>query len=850
MRKVVVAGMVMPMLCVLLGPASALTVRVRETAGGPQIVADGKAIAPRFFWGSPGSGSVEAGPEWASYSFDFTPARDVVDRGTLHFRFGKTPGTVQITDVRIVNTVTGADALAVGSFADQASFEKYWQSWPLGEANTVGTMAADDGVLTVTLANPKTGAWPDFHVYCRTISLTGKQAYRVSFRARSDKPRMMSPAMYDTTGGIWSHLGGPPGLFHRQVALARDAGVNLVSFSAPNCWYPPEQEQDWGPVDAVCRGVLAVNPKALLVPRVSGEPPSWYLQRHPEAQMVYDDHVGNRASVSNREARKAVCEQLEKLCRHLCEAFPDNFAGIHPCGQNTGEWFYADSWMRPLSGYDPATIAAFRDWLRQRGIAGADTAQPPTAEERRAHPLGYLRDPAKERLLVEFARFQQQEMADHVCAMAAACRKGTGGEKLVVFFYGYYFEFPPLSNGAPTSGHYAMEKVMSSKDIDILCSPISYTDRQWAQSGPCMSAAESVKRAGILWLNEDDTRTYLDPRQQDAAQEGIRVDLKQTQQLMLRNTAQAALRGFGTWWMDLPGQGWFNDPEIWKEQVLLKPVEEAMLARTKPFTPDIAAIVGEDSMCHLTGGSAVAARPLVYEGRAAIGRCGAPYGQYALVDATAGKIPARLQLFLAAWSLTPQQRSDLQRNRAQGTTRVWCWAPGYLFPDRADVAAMTQMTGFRHRLVDLPTAEVTATAEGQKLGLAAKWGPTVPIQPLFAVEDARPEEVLATYSDGSAAVAMRRSAAGLDVFVGVPMLTPELVRALAKLSGVHLYAETDVALWAAEGHLSLHAVTEGPLTLDVGKAGPVFDALDGKQVGVGPRFVLPVSKGDSRVLRF
>ena len=54
----------------------------------------------------------------------------------------------------------------------------------------------------MTLANPKTGAWPDFHVYCRTISLTGKQAYRVSFRARSDKPRMMSPAMYDTTGGI------------------------------------------------------------------------------------------------------------------------------------------------------------------------------------------------------------------------------------------------------------------------------------------------------------------------------------------------------------------------------------------------------------------------------------------------------------------------------------------------------------------------------------------------------------------------------------------------------------------------------------------------------------------------
>ena len=193
-----------------------------------------------------------------------------------------------------------------------------------------------------------------------------------------------------------------------------------------------------------------------------------------------------------------------------------------------------------------------------------------------------------------------------------------------------------------------------------------------------MSAAESVTRSGILWLNEDDSRTYLDPRKQEHVQEGGLVNLQQTQQVMLRNTAQAALRGFGTWWMDLPGQGWFNDAAIWREMVRLRPVDEAMCRRPQPFTPEIAAIIDETSMCHLTGGSATAAQPLIYEGRAALGRCGAPYGQYLLADALAGKVSARLLFYLSAWHLDDAQRKTFAAQRRDGRdrARLVCWAPG------------------------------------------------------------------------------------------------------------------------------------------------------------------------------
>jgi len=834
------------------GPAvAALTVRVQPTRGGPQIRVNGQSVPPRFFFGVPRSGTSTIDEQWTEHAFEFTPGADVKAAGTLHFRFGQTAGEVWLSDLRMVDVETGNDVLSPDSLSTAAKFNEVWNLWPPGDKNTVGQVVVTNGALKVTLTNPPAGTWPDFHLHSHLgLSFTANRIYRVTLRARATPKRQIYPAVYQVINGEYLNLGGPPGALPEQVALARDTGVNLVSFSAPNCWSPPEQPRDWQPLDDLCRQIIAINPKVLLVPRVSANAPDWWLQRHPEARMIYDtNQPGHFASVSHRAYRADAATHLEQLCRHLTKAFPDHFAGIHPCGQNTGEWFYEGSWERPLSGYDPATREAFRAWLKVRGDADFATAEPPSADERRAHPNGFLRNPAKQRRLIEFARFQQREMADMVLALAAAARRGTEGQKLVVFFYGYQFEFPPLANGASTSGHYALTPVLQSKDIDILCSPISYFDREWLGTAPAMSPAESVRNAGILWLNEDDSRTHLDTRTTERAQEGGLVNLQQTRQVMLRNTAQAALRGFGTWWMDLPGEGWFNDAAIWEEQKRLMPVEQAMIKRARPFTPEIAAIVGEDSLCHLTVESSMVAKPLIYDARAALGRCGAPYGQFTLADALAGEVPAKLQIFLAAWSLTPAERRTLKTNRPANVTRVWCYAPGYLLPDRFNIAAMSEVTGFKHRAVSPGSAEVAPSEAGRKLGLTESWGPKETIQPLFTVE-ANPSETLATYKDGSPAVAVRRSPRGLDIFLGVPALTPELVRACARMADVQLFTETNAAVWAAEGFLSIQAHKEGPLVIQTGNSRTVVDALTGAKLGRGPNITLPMAAGEVRVLRY
>jgi len=212
-------------------------------------------------------------------------------------------------------------------------------------------------------------------------------------------------------------------------------------------------------------------------------------------------------------------------------------------------------------------------------------------------------------------------------------------------------------------------------------------------------------------------------------------------------------------------------------------------------------------------------------------------------------VPAKLQIFLAAWSLTPAERHALAAKRPPNTTRVWCYAPGFLLPDRADMAAMNEVTGFKHRVVSPGSAEVIPTEAGHKVGLTKPWGPKEPIHPLFTVE-ANPAETLATFKDGSPAVALRHSRRGLDIFVGVPALTPELLRAFARMAGVHLFTEENAAVWAAEGFLSIQAHKHGPLMIQTGRRRTVSDTFTGAKLGRGPSLTLPMEAGEVRVLRY
>ncbi len=131
-------------------------------------------------------------------------------------------------------------------------------------------------------------------------------------------------------------------------------------------------------------------------------------------------------------------------------------------------------------------------------------------------------------------------------------------------------------------------------------------------------------------------------------------------------------------------------------------------------------------------------RKTVYEARTALGRLGAPFGQYLQDDVAAGRVGAKLLVFLSPWRMDAAQRRQLLV-AGRGRAKVWCYAPGYLDGARTNLAAMRELSGFDLRPVNVPQAMATPTAAGEAIGLAPL-GLDEAVAPLFAATDATEAE--------------------------------------------------------------------------------------------------------------
>jgi hypothetical protein len=846
------------------------SVRVQVANGAPRIVVDGQPVRGRVFFGIPETRPVvpttaAGGP----VSFEFTARDDEPQHATMHFRFGRAPGEVWLDDLHVTDLTAGKEMLPLIDFAaGQSAFDADWRVWPPAAENTVGLVriepdggAKGSAALHVTIKPADEQRPQDFHVFHRdNQSLVKGHRYRVSFWARSTPARNLQIGFY-RPGKPYVDLGGPDGVYEKQIRMAANVGVDLVSFPIETPWPKEGESPNWASIDTACEQVLSANPQALLLPRLGASAPAWWIEAHPNHAMRWDDgpHHRQMAAVASPEYRHAAAERVAAAVSHIEAKFGPRVAGYHPCGQNTGEWFYEDTWKHGLNGYAPVELTAWRAWLKERYHDPAklraawrnvdvdfETADVPTSAVRRAAPFGLLRDPATERSLIDFAEFQQQMMADCMLTVARATRQASRGQKLVLIFYGYLFEFGTVPNTPGTAGHYALRRVLDSPDIDVLCSPISYFDRGLGGGAPSMTVAESVALAGKMWLNEDDTATYLSSGDAPGSRDRV-TNVAETNEELARNVAQASLRNFATWWMDLGASGWFNDEKMWALMQQFDSLDKQMLAKPTAFRPQVAAVVDDRSVLRVAAGGQAVTGPALTEARRALGRMGAPYGQYLQDDVAAGRVDAKLYVFLTAWLLDPDERRRLLE-ATRGKTRLWLYAPAYHEEHSVSLDAMRELTGFRLQTASEVEAWATPTDAGRKLGLTAPFGVKRRLKPLFSAADATPEETLARYADGSAAVALRRGADGVSLFVGPPALTSELLRLAAREAGAHLYTDADCNVWANGPCVTLHGSQSGPIKLDLGRSGALRDLLSGEKLGSGLQVSVPLDRGQTRVL--
>ncbi|MDO5112913.1 MAG: beta-galactosidase [Planctomycetia bacterium] len=669
------------------------SVRVQSIQGVPQIVVDGKPVRSRMFWGGMGVPHIYSQTEFQKHTLTFKPLLDSDGRGTLHFRFGVNAGHFVIDDLAIQEVETGKWIAGPYSFEKESDFSDHWSVWcaefqkiPIARvAVEKGCGVEGSSALAVEIFPQKTVLPTDFHLHHhKNLVFEHDKTYQITFWMRSDSYRPVRVQAYRVGTPYLPLIGqvfGGKGCMESQVALAQDAGAIFVSFPLPSVWKDADGKQDWKTVDDYIERILAENPHALLIPRIQLNAPEWWKEQNPDELMVWKgipyQHEGGRtsqASVSSLKYREIAIETLAETIRHLEEKFGSSMAGYHPAGQNTSEWFTYATWLKGRAWFGKADEAAWRNWLKetygndaalQEAWGNPDvtcqTATVPSMElwaEAEKIPVLQPETEKKFRAIVDFHVFIQKQMTDTILPLAQTVRRETGGKKLSLLFYGYAYEFGGLVKGPAYSAHYALRRVLDSPDVDIICSPMSYFDRRPGGSGPCMVSAESVALAGKMYLEEDDTRTHRVAGSRAPGWDSGADTLEGTCELLLRNTAQCAIRNFGTWWMDLGSSGWFNEAALWEVMRDLQPVDEYFLNHPTPYTPEVAVFVDESAVMRYAHGCGL----MLSRIREPLGRLGTSYGQYLLDDLLAGRLtPPKLCVIPLVDSFSEEQKKAIQQ---------------------------------------------------------------------------------------------------------------------------------------------------------------------------------------------
>ena len=665
-------------------------------------------------------------------------------------------------------------------------------------------------------------------------------------------------ALSDCPGARWSWEEVPA----RNIGLFAAQGVRLFQLDV---WFEQMLTAN-SPLDiSLARqqiaGVLAQCPEAVVMLRLHVNAPAWWCARHPEECVGYADVSAHeapewglrrplgsdgdqpvRASFASRLWHDWASAHLRDFCTQLA-ATPEGNAlfCLQIANGLYGEWHQFGFLHHDPDTGDAAT-RSFRTWLRARyetdaGLARAwhqpaarlDAVRPPDSPARERADCGPLRDPQKQQAVIDYFTWLHTTMADALLSLAATVKQSWPRPIVTAAFQGYFYgQFGRNAAGS----HLAMDKVLASPHLDCFCSPQSYTEKVRAMggSGHARGILGSVRRAGKLWLDENDHGTFLVGCPWDKKFETTPAD---DIACLRRNTLQAVLRGGGQWWYDFGmvagtpafashgNVGWWDDPRLSQEIAAIHRVAQARHAY--PFTRPADTLVIHDpwSFCHtvaqrwsLEGFKFGAQPPVGPNPFSARGMDGLLEGLYrsglvfdeALIGelATMDLSPFRLIIFGTTPILTEAQRQIITTQLATGgrhlaLTGYAGWGDG----QNVGAALATALSGIptTGRDSNVPTSHLQLNgATEEQILEAPKHVPAY---------TAPAEHVIGRWSDGSVSAARRETAAATWWTFALAPTEPTFLRALGRCAGCHVINDHDDATLLGDGLLMVHTLHGG-----------------------------------------
>ena len=660
----------------------------------------------------------------------------------------------------------------------------------------------------------------------------------------------------------------------------RDAGFHFYSISVPthfdDAWDPATGEfkrESFAPLRGLKR-FAALDPQAKFLLRVDTEPrgdESAWLRLHPgECEILEPRAKGiyKTTSYGSQLWLDDGARFVQALIGFLCdEGLDQHILGYLICGGDSSEWVKVGPMENWAGDYSPAMQANFRRWLRAKygetqvlrdawGDPRVDFEQdlvPPPEDQDEADQF-LFKDPRKRRRAIDHFECLADTVAYDIDTLCRAAKEACNHEHLAGAFYGYLQEVV-WNNGffgqrladadvahtaAARSGHAGLAKVLASPNVDFLSSPYSYGFRGTGGEGGFMSPEESVRRAGKLWISEEDMRTHLWSRD---SYYGQTRDTRETAEVLKRQMANIITHSAGAWWCDWGKQegGAYAEPELMEVfRRSLDIYRRALDLPDRSSAAEIAVVIDAESWFYrstLNNFDIPAWRNRAW----GISRLGAPVDGILLSDLLEGRArDYKLYLFVNAFHFSDQNRERLKSLlRRDGKVAVWQWAPGFASDDALSVEHCHDLTGIRLRMtprqwsanIFISNFEHDLT---RNLPTSSFWGTDMRLGPLFTVDDAEVTTlgtVVINQGRCEPGYVVKQEADWASIYMAAPNPPPGVLRELARYAGVHLFSESEDVLYADRNHVAIHTVRGGVKTIRLPWRSDVWEMYSNRQVG-------------------
>lgn len=641
---------------------------------------------------------------------------------------------------------------------------------------------------------------------------------------------------------LFLYLGGPTpnqSQIEEEVRTAAECGVHSIAF-------PVKLEVSAEGVDTALymakqkiETLLEANPEARFVLQVCFTFPSGWDSDHPDARWKAPKEHEPRPSFCDDGLWQKAEDSLAKFIKEF-QACPhgSRLLGIH---LDRHSWHYLDD-----EGYDDSQAARrkFGLWLRHRygndlvslraswfdGRVTFDDVFVPNYAKRHGSENDFVRLDRRARRWVDYNLFLSDSLVDRISSIAYAAKSAGEGRILVGVSYGYTFEW-----SHPASGHLSLGKLLRSAEIDYISGPSSYSTRQPGQTAAFPWPIDSFLLNGKLAVFEEDFRTPIGKSDEDD-----RLPLMKTPQALeaahWRGAGAALAHGGGLNWMDMRGQGWLNSRGIWERgSKVLTALNWRVSSPMKD--PDVALMIDERSLAYLADPRAF--EELVQDVREALLRSGMSVGFYLLSDlAHRENFPdARLFIFVNAWDIRPEVRSSIKaRLQKEEKVLFWLYSAGLFEGGRESLERAREATGIALRpqpfnskpgtnLVNLRDP-LCRTLPNDMMAEGGTLEPSY-----FAIpEDAT---VLGEYiQTGLPSFVVRKFPSPntndepwTSVFLGEPVVTPGLFKALGQMAGCHIYSLDDDVIHVSAPFLSLHCAGAGVRTINLPDKWTCYDLI-------------------------